>query len=223
MNGFFITGTDTGVGKTIVTSGLALSLQAKAFDLGIMKPIETGCNPLAEDAFFYKKLLDLPDSLHTISPIQLKFPLNPLASSEIEKKEIPLNIILDVYGKLQKNNQIVLVESTGGLLEPIKEDFLMAHLALIMDLPIILVVGNKRGAINHTLLTLYYARNFGLQIIAVIINSISKDAGTTEEVNIAVLQKMITDIPVFETPFIPNPEFQSSYHKRFDRIIEAIF
>ncbi len=222
MKGVFITGTDTGVGKTIVTCGLALALKKKGIDLGVMKPIETGADPYAEDALFFKDMLDLSNPLNEICPVQFKLPLAPLAASELENKQFSLAPIINTFSKMAKEKDFVFVEGAGGLMVPIFQDFLMAHLANLLDLPIIIVVGNRLGGINHTLLSYHYAQAIGLRVLAILINPLTEETGLTEESNFEMLRKLITDTPVFKTPFITDKQDKLAYGKGFSKIADMI-
>ena len=222
MKGIFITGTDTGIGKTIVTCGIALSLKAKGLDVGIMKPIETGCNPNPEDALFYKTMLQLDDTLNTICPIQLKAPLAPSVAAEQENKVISLSHITDTYKKLSQEHDFILVEGAGGLMVPVLDDILMAHLPVILKIPIILVAGNKLGGINHTLLSYHYAEAIGLKVLAIILNIPTQQIGIAEKTNYNTLRKLIDHTPLFETPFITNTNDKQGYSIHFDHIVESL-
>ena len=222
MKGIFITGTDTGIGKTIVTCGIALGLRDKGVNVGVMKPIETGCDPIAADTLFYKKMLDLSDELDIICPIQLKHPLAPMMAAEIENKEISLDLIIKTYKKLCEEKDIILVEGAGGLMVPILDDLLMSHLAVILKLPIILVVGNKLGSINHTLLTYHYAEAIGLKVKMIIINSLTKEESLAEKTNFDMLRKLLSNVAIYKTGFIDNVNIKSFYSKEFDNIVKSL-
>ncbi|MDH4127298.1 MAG: dethiobiotin synthase [Spirochaetota bacterium] len=222
MKDFFITGTDTGIGKTIVTCGIAVTLKDKGINVGIMKPIETGCNPIANDATFYRRMLNLEDALENICPIQLKHPLAPIIAAELEKKEISLDVIINTYKKLSGEKEILLVEGAGGLMVPIFDDLVMAHLAVILKLPIILVVGNRLGCINHALLSFHYAEAIGLKVLMIILNSITKDETITEKTNFDILRKLIPNIPIYKTGFISDIYNNFLYKKEFHNISSHI-
>ncbi|MDH5680690.1 MAG: dethiobiotin synthase, partial [Spirochaetota bacterium] len=161
MPGLFITGTDTGVGKTIVTCGLGLSLKGMGYNVGVMKPIETGCEPDPQDALFLRTMLELSDPLETICPIQLRAPLSPKVAAQQENVSISLQTMTDNYAKLSETKDIILVEGAGGLMVPVLDDLYMAHLAVILKIPVIIVAGNRLGGINHSLLSLHYAEAIG--------------------------------------------------------------
>jgi len=169
MPGLFITGTDTGVGKTYVTALLAKHFLAEGVNVGVMKPI--ACGPLAEnDALLLKKKLKLADPLEMINPIRLKKPLAPYPAAKLEKKKIDLNKILTAYKELSIRHDLVLVEGVGGLLVPLTRNLTVADLIKIMGLPAIIVARAGLGTINHTLLTVEALRQRKVSILGIILN-----------------------------------------------------
>ncbi|MEK7448481.1 MAG: dethiobiotin synthase [Planctomycetota bacterium] len=184
---FFITGTDTGVGKTVVTAGLARAWLAEGYNVGVMKPIATGGKPykckmqnsvsriphsqlLSPDVKFLIKATGLKDPINLINPICLKQPLAPNLAAKLSRRKINLNKIWSAYRELKKRHEILLVEGIGGLMVPIKDNYFVADLVKEMDLPLIIVIRPSLGTINHTLLTIQYARARGLKIKGFIVN-----------------------------------------------------
>lgn len=218
----FITGTDTGVGKTIVTTGLALALQKQNQSVSILKAVETGCDPTPEDANFYKTILKLEDDLNSICPMQFKHPLAPSVASEIEKKEISLIKIINTFHSQKEKYQHYLVEGAGGLLVPVLDGFTMADLSLILNLPIIIVVGNKLGALNHALLSYHFAQAKGLKVLSLLVNPLDNEPGLAEKTNTAELKKYIMDCPIVECPYIDNITDEKNY-QGFEDISKRIF
>ncbi len=194
--GIFITGTDTGVGKTVVAAGLAAALKAKGIDVGVMKPIQSGCRRHREklrptDSLFLIKAAGIKDDLDLITPYRLFHPLAPSVASEIEKVEIDIKKIIDAYDKLSELHDLVIVEGIGGLLVPIKKNYFVFDLIRDLSIPIIIVARAGLGTINHTLLTVEYARSQGIKIIGIIINNTAgKRAGLAEDTNSEVIGKL---------------------------------
>ena len=175
--GIFITGTDTEVGKTIVSAGLALCLRDRGIKVGIMKPIATGCygqedRLVSQDAAFLMEAAEgqFPP-LH--SPSRFRNPLSPNVAAMLEKKEINVDHILKSYRELESHYDYMIVEGIGGLMVPIKKDYYVANLIRDMKLPLIVVSSAGLGAINHTLLTLDAATVRGLEIKGIIFNRVS--------------------------------------------------
>lgn len=170
--GIFITGTDTEIGKTAITAGLAAVLKDRNIDLGVMKPISAGGQ---EDALLLKQAAGVADPLETINPICLRDPLSPNVAATREDKTIDLNLIFDTYKNLSQQHDTMLVEGVGGLLVPLTDDFLVADLAIRFQLPLIIVARAALGTINHTLLTIEAARQRDLRILGIVYNTLSPE------------------------------------------------
>lgn len=161
----FVTGTDTGVGKTVVTALLALRFRQMGINCGVLKPFASGCEwsngyLISEDAAFLRTALDLEDSHDEICPIRLEEPLAPLIAarrSGISTHNWP-GIARDALENLQRKYEMVIVEGVGGLLAPIweRDGAIGSNLELInrWALPALVVARRGLGTINHTLLTL---------------------------------------------------------------------
>ncbi|HIJ50131.1 MAG TPA: dethiobiotin synthase [Nitrospinae bacterium] len=185
MNGFFITGTDTGVGKTVVTACLSLLFKNQGMDVGVMKPIETGVDPKCSstansDAKFLMKVSGSTDAEEEVCPYRLKIPASPYQASEIAGTPIQPATILEQLKILQSRHNMMLVEGIGGLLVPITTRYNVADLALEIGLPLIIVSRTLVGTLNHTLLTINAAREHGLKIKGVILNR--QEGGDLDEV-----------------------------------------
>lgn len=214
VKGIFITGTDTGIGKTVVAGGLALSLKKRGIDIGVMKPFETGVSKKngqweIQDGEFLKKTAGLKDNDSLITPYCFKNPLAPYVAAKLENIKIDLNKVYDAFVELVSRYQLVLVEGAGGLLVPVKKDFLFANLAKDLNIPVIIVARPGLGTINHTLLTIKVAQSYGLEIIGIIFNNFDdSDYGIAEKTN-PELVKEFSGIPVlgampFLTDLTPN-------------------
>ena len=176
MGGIFVTGTDTGVGKTVATAALGLALRAAGVDVGVMKPIETGAplvegRRVGEDAAALRRLLAPGDPIEDVNPYALALPAAPCAAAKREGVSIDLNVIRAAFERLAARHDVVLVEGAGGLLVPIDEKTTMADLALALALPLVVVARQRLGTINHTLLTLREAGRQGLRVLGVVLNA----------------------------------------------------
>ena len=204
--GFFITGTDTGVGKTFVTAGIVSALREKGANVGVMKPVETGCPEKngrlePQDAFFLKKMSGVDDDIDLINPYRFKAPLAPAAASRVEDKTVELNRIKECYDKLASRHSMMFVEGAGGLLAPINENKTIADLIKLLNLPLIIIAASRLGAINHTLLTVRYAKSAGIDVKGIILNYPSLAIDETLSTNQAEI-KRLANIPVLgELPF----------------------
>jgi dethiobiotin synthetase len=166
--GIFITGVDTGVGKTVVTAGLAKVLQHTGYNVGVMKPVATGGT---YDIEFVKKVLDISVSEDIIMPYCFSTPAAPVVAAEMENKDIIIDKILTAYEQLVKIYDIVLVEGIGGVLVPITYEYLVIDLIKQLNIPVLVVTTPKLGSINHTLLTVKIIEYYNINILGIIINT----------------------------------------------------
>ena len=194
--GIFITGTGTEIGKTVIAGGLAASLKQSGMNVGVMKPIGTGDTA---DAQFLKYAAQVDDELSVINPIYLRHPLAPSVAARIENREIDLSCIGTAFAALQQRYDFVIVEGVGGIAVPIRDDFLVVHLIHKLELPVLIVAEAGLGTLNHTLLTVAFARQFNLQVVGIVLNRRSSEtAGIAEATNPVEIEKL-TGIPVIGT------------------------
>lgn len=180
----FVTGTDTGIGKTLVTAALAHHFTARGLKVGVMKPIETGVdNPelLGRDAALLRWAAKSDDDQRDISPYRYQQPLSPHQAAALAKERISTEVIENAYKKIREDKDLVLVEGAGGLMVPINGGFLMADLALQLQLSTLVVTHPRLGTLNHTLLTTFAARAMGLPLSGFIINQLPSSPGLAEE------------------------------------------
>src|SRR3989338_3068662 len=182
----FVTGTDTGVGKTVAVLVLKTLLEKKGFSVGVMKPVQCG----GHDANFLKEKLRLSDDVGDINPYLAQAPISPHLAFAREKKTIPPAHIIEKAKKLKQKYDVLLIEGAGGLLVPLKDDYLVADLIRDLNADVIIVSRLGLGTINHTLLTIRQARDFGLNIACVIFNEIKKTRyGIPEKTNPSAIKK----------------------------------
>jgi len=159
-SGCFIAGTDTGVGKTVVTAALAVCLRQRPLNVGVMKPIETGIpgNGAGSDAERLLAGAAAKDPLELVTPFRFPAPLAPLAAARQAGSTIALDRILAAYRTLAAKHAFMLVEGIGGVLVPITEGSDVRDLISQMDLPVLVVGRASIGGVNHALLTIEAAR-----------------------------------------------------------------
>lgn len=203
--GIFITGTDTGVGKTVITAALALSLRESGVDVGVMKPIQTGTSlPGLTDIEFIGRVLGKNPVSEDECPCKLPAPLSPLDASRLSGSTINLDTIKAAYARLRSSHDVILVEGAGGLLVPILENYLMSDLAADLGLPILIVARLGLGTLNHTLLTVEAARSRGLAVLGIVINGFPDHPGDAERTNPSRIVSM-TGAPLLGAyPFDPH-------------------
>ena len=223
--GYFITGTDTNVGKTVVTACLLALYREQGIDTGVMKPIETGvdqeCSSEANsDAKFLLSISGNQDSLEEICPIRLKPTASPLQAARITGQTLDINLILENFHRLQAKHDQMLVEGIGGLLVPLTANYSVSDLIKDMNLPLIIVSRTSLGTINHTLLTVKVAQESGVEIAGIILNH-SEDRPLNEiELGQASLIQELSNVPILgECPFIDSisvEQFDSKLEKKIE-------
>ena len=189
--GIFVTGTDTGVGKTIVAAAIAWNLNRAGRRVGVMKPIQTGTVVSGPtDIEFVQKLIGEDGSLDYSCPYMFPDPVAPLVASMLADERIETGKIKNAHKKLKEDNDTVIVEGAGGLLVPILEHYFMSDLALDLNIPILIVTRPNIGTLNHTLLTIEYAKRKGLEIAGIVISNYPWYPGLPEQTNPELILSM---------------------------------
>ena len=190
---FFITGTDTNVGKTYFTALLTRSLRKAGFDTVAMKPISCG-EP--EDSRALLEAADNELSMEEVTPVSYSAPLAPIEAARLEGRTFDSSEVLPTFERLRRTHRSLLVEGVGGWLVPLTKSYSSADLAKEMGLPVLLVVRNKLGALNHTLLTLESIASHGLTCEGIVLNNHPDDIkDLAAEGNRRLLPEM-TNIPI---------------------------
>jgi dethiobiotin synthetase len=191
-----ITGTDTGIGKTTVASAIAAALRRRGCDVGIIKPVETGCEPgedgslVASDALQLRWAAGRGDSLDRICPFRLRAPLAPSVAARREGTRLELSAIVERVRAMLASCELTLVEGAGGLLVPLTDSSTFADLARACDLRILVVVGNRLGALNHARLTLDWARAARLDVAGYVVNTLQREPDLAAETNVETLREL---------------------------------
>lgn len=171
--GCFITGTDTGVGKTVVAAALARCLTQRGINVGVMKPVETGCvseHGCLSDAARLCTAAGALDSIDTVSPYRLTAPLAPLAAARLSGVTIDLDRIRAAFKRLSSAHTFVVVEGVGGVLVPITDDLDLRDVIVGLGLPAVVVGRAALGGINHALLTIEALQRRQIEIVGVVLN-----------------------------------------------------
>jgi len=210
MKGFFITGTDTGVGKTIIAGALIKVLCHLGVKTGAMKPVETGCVRegeilLPSDGMFLKQMAQMQEPVTQVSPCCFESPLAPLPASELEKKSVSVIAIKKAFYSLYTNYDAVIVEGIGGLMVPLKTNYFVVDLAKEIGLPLVVVAKPGLGSINHIMLTVNYALKEGLQVAGIIMNySLPPENSLAEETNPQLLKQICPAPLIGIFPYLKN-------------------
>ncbi|MEC0232324.1 dethiobiotin synthase [Paenibacillus alba] len=172
IRGLFVTGTDTGVGKTVVTAAITAMLRAEGLNAGVWKPIQTGA-PLGSgltDAERLLKSTGINEQPEAIAPFTFEAPLTPLLAAKQAGVTLTLEQLIASGEPLTKRYEALLIEGAGGVAVPLTDDTLMADFISELRIPALLVARSSLGTINHTLLTASFLRHRGIPIIGVILN-----------------------------------------------------
>lgn len=212
MSGLFITATDTDIGKTVITGTIAAALKARGVQLGVMKPLASGGvidvngNLVAEDATFLMKAAGFGESERSaINPLCLGPALTPAVAAKVTGVEIDMSVIIAAYHALQKKYDPVLVEGVGGITAPLWQDYLLVDFMIELGLPVIIVTRPNLGTINHTVLTVEYARNRGLHVAGIIMNGWNAETVGILETSNEEYITHLTGVPVVgKFPYSPG-------------------
>ena len=189
-----MTGTDTGVGKTLVAGGIAHILASKGLRVGVFKPIATGCRAqkgklISEDAEFLAKCAKCFLGLSVINPISYLTPAAPIVSSMVEKRPIDYGRIESAYQYLCENSDVVIVEGIGGVRVPISDCVDVLDIMQDFGLAAVVVARPNLGTINHTILTIEGIRGAGLNLAGVVISGCKSDASIAEKTAPQIISK----------------------------------
>lgn len=211
LSGWFVTGTDTGVGKTLIAGALALLLREHGQKVGVFKPVATGCRRdtrlglVSEDAEFLAHCADAEVTLDSINPVRYAGDLAPMVAAERSKRPVDWAAIDAGLERVRQTSNWLIVEGAGGLLVPIDRKKNMADLAATVGLPLVIVARPGLGTINHTLLTVEAAERRGLRIAAVVINRYHPHSATlAEETNPDVIARLARIKIPLVVPFDPK-------------------
>lgn len=171
--GVFITGTDTGVGKTLVTAALARCLKQRGLSVGVMKPIETGYGEVGaagSDAARLSAAAGMTDPMETVSPYRFPDPLAPLDAARRAGIAIRFSKIVAAYRALAARHAVMLVEGAGGVRVPISARTEMRDLIERLSLPAVVVGRTAIGSVNHVLLTIEALVRRRIPVVAIVLN-----------------------------------------------------
>jgi dethiobiotin synthetase len=186
-----VTGTGTGVGKTLVTAAIAANLKASGLRTAIFKPVQTGTIDGADDAGYAGRLAEC--SFETGQA--LADPLAPSIAARLDGTEIDIESITRSFERLRSEHDAVVVEGAGGLLVPVTDEITMADLASDLGLPLVIVARPSLGTLNHTALTIEAARSRGLSVAGVVISGYPSSPNSAEATNPAEIERLC-DAPI---------------------------
>lgn len=207
MRGLFITGTNTGVGKTAVAAGLAWALRKQKVNVGVMKPFATANKVFSQkyrsqDTAILARAAGANDSDSELNPFFYTLAASPLVASQL-KRGPPVSIekALQVLQNLARKHDFMIVEGIGGIMVPLTENEFVADFARRAGLPVVIVSTPILGTLNHTLLTIMACKEFGINIKGIIMNKMPKKPSIVEQKAPEVIEKL-TGIRILGTlPF----------------------
>jgi dethiobiotin synthetase len=207
--GWFVTGTDTGVGKTVVTLGLMHALQARGHRVAGLKPVASGSVPTPhglrnEDALALQSCASVVMSYEQVNRYAFEPPIAPHLAAAEAGVRIELSHIRDSVAAAALRADRVLVEGVGGWMVPLNERETVADLAAALGLPVVLVVGIRLGCLNHALLTVAAMRARGLAPAAWVASHVEPDCPRAGE-NVAALGERLGAPLLGNVPFLPHP------------------
>ncbi|HTG82927.1 MAG TPA: dethiobiotin synthase [Geobacteraceae bacterium] len=184
--GIFITGTDTGVGKTAAAAALARLLRDRGVNVGVMKPVTSGCREangrrVSEDAELLAWGAGSDPADPDTAPYCLKEPIAPSVAASMEGVRLDFDRIVESYGRLAARHDFMIVEGAGGLMVPLAGGLVVADLAARLALPLLVVARPNLGTVNHTVLTCFGAKQLGLHVAGVVINNYPEKPDRAEE------------------------------------------
>jgi dethiobiotin synthetase len=213
--GLFITGTDTGVGKTVVTAVILAYLRQQGKKVGVMKPIETGVDsdcssPANSDALFLMECGDIEDDLSLVCPIRMKAAASPYQAGLIESRVLEPETILSAYRTLSHKYDWMLVEGVGGIRVPITCNYEVIDLMRDLGLPAVVVTRYQLGTLNHTQMSLDTLKQNGIPVKGVIFNQCEPEIPNYIEQEQPSLIEKLTGVKVLgELPYIASLNAQS--------------
>jgi len=178
LKSLFITGTDTDVGKTYITAGLAITLRKMSIDVGVMKPFAAGVAQKkgfkSEDVEILSNAAQINDSESLVNPQFFPISASPYTAWKKLKIKPKIPLILSSFKKLSKMHEMMLVEGMGGTLTPILKNYYVTNLIKDMKIPAVIVTRSKVGTVNHTLMTVMLCQKYKIPIKGIIINNFDK-------------------------------------------------
>jgi dethiobiotin synthetase len=209
MAGYFITGTDTEIGKTLTTLALMQSLKKAGRQVGGMKPVASGCVRTRsglrnDDAMRIKSMADIEVPYDLVNPYAFEAAVAPHVIAEQEGINIDLSRIKSCYNKLSESVDIVVVEGVGGWRVPLGQEQAVPDMVRALALPVVMVVGMKTGCINHAVLTAEAIKHDGMQLLAWVANQVDPEYSTLlptmDYLNTKLKIPMLGHIPFMAEP-----------------------
>jgi len=218
-----VTGTDTGVGKTVTACALVAALRARGLAVGVMKPVETGvaARDGSTDAERLRWAAGETDPLALVCPHTFAEPLAPWLAAERSGRPLDIATLDVALAQVGRVRDVVVVEGAGGLLVPFTRDTTFADLAARWSLDLVVVAANRLGVLNHTLLTVSEANRRGLRVRAVALVTPEADDLATRT-NADALAALLGDVPLVHVPRLRDPDDIATLRSAGQPLVEAL-
>ncbi len=227
MSGVFVTGTDTGVGKTLVAAGIAGAMRKDGIDVGVMKPIATGIPQQngfrSSDAELLAKISGSKDPENEINPVFLPLEASPLAASRALNIDIKADEIFSAFKRLSDKHDFVVVEGIGGVMVPVKQNYFVIDMIKEMNLPVLIVSRAALGTLNHTVLTVTACKEYDLNIAGIVLNCVRNDNFAEKTAN-ELIHDLTEIFVIGSIPFVDGLDASNmvdvvSRHVKYDLLI----
>jgi dethiobiotin synthetase len=224
--GVFITATDTGVGKTLVASALAVCLTQRGIDVGVMKPIETGVSRSAKaqsDGARLRRAVGSHDPMAEVCPYVFRLPVAPFSAARAEGTTVRVETIIRAFRALRLKHALVVVEGVGGVHVPVTSSFDISDIIYRMKLSAIVVGQSGLGGINHALLTLDALHRRKIPIVALVMNQrrpVSTKTARAQEQSTVSLLRRLAEVPVVG-PIPYSPSVNRNWDEGLVRLAET--
>jgi len=210
MQGVFITGTSTGVGKTFIAVKIARQLNLQNIKVIPRKPVESGCTRqreklIPQDATALKQAASYEGALSEVCPYPFEHPVSPVRAAHLVNKTVTIEQLANACRQVSGDG-ITLIEGAGGFYSPLAEDGLNADLAVALQLPVILVADDRLGTINQVLLSAEAIQRRGLSLLAIVLNAVDEAKNELID-NYADLQEHL-DCPIFSSPYTKDDSME---------------
>ena len=198
MKSLFVTGTDTGIGKTCISAGIALALKKSGVNVGVMKPfmcgIEQKTGSADDDVTTLTNAANVIDPRELVNPFFFPIPASPYTAAKNSGTKININHVLDSYEKLSKVHDVILVEGIGGIMTPILKNFSVIDLIKELHTNTLIVTSSKIGTVNHTVMTCKLCKNLEIPVKGLIINNFDSEGYPILELERDLSD--LTDLPI---------------------------
>jgi dethiobiotin synthetase len=223
--GLFITGTDTGVGKTVVTAGLVRFARNHGLRCVAVKPVETGCPVRAgilypEDGTLLRAASQQDLSIDECAPFRFSLPASPARAAAVEGSRIFVSDLVEHVLAIAESRDFVIVEGAGGLMVPIEDRLMMIDFIQRLGYPVLLVARTRLGTVNHTLLSVEALRSREMSIAGIVLSSLDETTGPEELFTRRDIERLAGDLPVTVLPHLGS-EITADPAKIADAMTEA--